>query len=107
MVSVDQGGVADGQGATGRVIDNAVRSRFELELGGDMAVLDYTRRGQVLALDYAAVPAAFEGRGVGSRLVAEALELVRSRGERVIPRCSFVVAYMHRHREFDDLRADV
>jgi len=106
MVSADQGGVGDGREAAGRVVDNAPRSRFELELGGDTAVLNYTRRGQVLSLDHAGVPAAFEGRGVGSRLVAEALELVRSRGERVIPRCSFVVAYMHRHREFDDLRAD-
>jgi uncharacterized protein len=91
--------------AATQVRDNVERSRFELELDGAQAVLDYTRRGQILALDYAAVPAAFEGRGVGSRLVGAALELVRSRGERVIPRCSFVVAYMNRHPEFDDLRA--
>lgn len=88
-----------------QVRDNAALSRFELELEGAVAVLDYTRRGQVLALNHAGVPAAFEGRGVGSRLVAGALALIRARDERVLPRCSFVVAYMHRHPEFDDLRA--
>ena len=87
------------------VHDNAALSRFELPLEGAVAVLDYTRRGQVLALNHAGVPPAFEGRGVGSSLVAGALTLIRSRGERVIPRCSFVVAYLQRHPEFDDLRA--
>ena len=87
------------------VHDNAALSRFELPLEGAVAVLDYTRRGQVLALNHAGVPPAFEGRGVGSSLVAGALALIRSRGEHVIPRCSFVVAYLQRHPEFDDLRA--
>ena len=85
--------------------DNAAQNRFELDLGGALAVLDYQRRGQVLALNHAEVPADFAGQGVGSRLVREALELVRRRGEQVVPHCAFVVAYMQRHPEFDDLRA--
>jgi predicted GNAT family acetyltransferase len=51
------------------------------------------------------VPPAFEGRGVGSQLVRGALELVRARGERVVPVCGFVAAWMRRHPEFDPLRA--
>lgn len=85
--------------------DNAAQNRFELDLGGTLAVLDYQRRGPVLALNHAEVPKGLAGRGAGSRLVREALELVRRRGERVVPHCSFVVAYMQRHPEFDDLRA--
>ncbi len=85
--------------------DNAAKNRFELDLGGALAVLDYQRRGHVLTLNHAGVPTEFAGQGVGSRLVREALELVRRRGEQVVPRCSFVVAYMQRHPEFDDLRA--
>ena len=93
-----------GTPAAEAVRDNAALSRFELPLDGAVAVLDYTRRGQVLALNHAGVPGAFEGRGVGSRLVGGALALIRARGERMIPRCSFVVAYLQRHPEFDDLR---
>jgi predicted GNAT family acetyltransferase len=94
-----------GTPAAEQVRDNAALSRFELQLDGAVAVLDYTRRGQVLALNHAGVPPAFEGRGVGSRLVAGALALIRSRGERLVPRCSFVVAYLQRHPEYEDLRA--
>ena len=33
------------------------------------------------------------------------LENIRARGLKVVPRCSFVRAYMRGHREFDDLIA--
>lgn len=89
------------------VRDNAALGRFELELPGTVAVLDYRRAGNVLSLDHAGVPPEFEGQGVGSRLVAGSLALIRARGEQVLPRCSFVVAYMRRHPEYDDLRAPV
>ena len=97
-------GAAAGTAAGAAIRDNAAQSRFELELPGALAVLDYRRAGRVLSLDHAGVPAEYEGRGVGSRLVGESLALIRARGEQVVPRCSFVVSYMRRHPEFDDLR---
>ena len=93
-----------GMPAGGPVRDNAAQGRFELDLPGTLAVLDYQRSGRVLTLSHAGVPAGFEGQGVGGRLVGGSLALIRSRGEQVVPRCSFVVAYMRRHPEFDDLR---
>ena len=35
-----------------------------------------------------------------------ATELARAQGDLIVPRCPFVVAYLRRHPEFDDLRAD-
>jgi predicted GNAT family acetyltransferase len=88
------------------VSDNTALQRFELPLAdGALARIDYHRTGEVLWLDHAEVPPAFEGQGVGSRLVQGALELVRARGERVVPVCGFVASWMRRHREFDPLRA--
>jgi predicted GNAT family acetyltransferase len=88
------------------VTDNAALQRFELPLaGGALARIDYRRTGDVLWLDHAEVPSEFEGHGVGSRLVRGALERVRERGERVVPVCGFVAAWMRRHPEFDPLRA--
>lgn len=49
------------------------------------------------------VPEALEGQGVGSRLVAGALEDVRRSGRRARPLCSFVQRYMERHPETGDL----
>lgn len=43
------------------------------------------------------VGAAFEGRGLGSRLIAAALADSRERGIGVVPQCPFVRAYLGRH----------
>ncbi len=46
---------------------------------------------------------AFEGQGMGSRLVKAALDDVRQRGERVVPQCAFVADYIRRHPAYADL----
>ena len=85
--------------------DNAARQRYELDTAGGLGFIDYHRSGAVVTMVHAEVPPAMRGRGVGSELVRGALELVRARGEKVIPRCSFVVAYFKRHPEMQDLLA--
>jgi uncharacterized protein len=85
------------------VVDNAAASRFELALGTAIAFIDYRRDGPVLVLTHAEVPSALGGQGVGSLLTAAVLELVRERGERVVPRCSFVASYIARHPQYSDL----
>jgi hypothetical protein len=86
--------------------DDPAQSRFELALEEGVAFIDYRRTGEVLVLTHAEVPAALGGRGLGSRLVQETLELVRSRGERVIPRCPFIARFIARHPDYADLLAD-
>jgi predicted GNAT family acetyltransferase len=49
------------------------------------------------------VPPDLQGRGLGSALVRGALLLAREQGERVVPVCPFVAAYIERHTEFQDL----
>jgi predicted GNAT family acetyltransferase len=87
------------------LVDNAAAHRFELALPGGTAFVDYRRAGTVLFLNHAEVPAALAGQGIGSRLVRETLGLIRSRGEQVVPVCSFIRATMARHAEYDELRA--
>jgi uncharacterized protein len=85
------------------VRDNVAGQRFELDLEGGLAFIAYRRSGDVLSLDHAEVPAALNGRGIGGRLVAGALDLIRSRGERMIPRCSFVAHFVERHPQYAEL----
>ncbi len=87
------------------VKDNESRSRFELELDGGTAFIDYYRVGRVRVLTHAEVPAAQRGTGIGGRLTAGALELLRARGEQVVPRCPYVAHFIAQHREFADLLA--
>lgn len=88
---------------TDTVRDDPARRRFELELDGELAFVDYRRDGRKLLLTHAEVPPALRGGGVGSALVKGTLALVRERGEKVVPLCSFVAHYMERHPEVQDL----
>jgi hypothetical protein len=90
---------------TSVVHDDSVRQRYELEVEGALAFIDYRRRGGIVSMTYAEVPAPLRGGGVGSMLVEGALALVRARGEKVVPRCSFVAHYIRRHPEHHDLLA--
>jgi len=85
------------------VVDNRARHRFELAVDGGMAVAEYVLDAGSITFTHTVVPAALEGRGIGSRLVGAALRDVAERGLRVVPRCAFVAAYIGRHPEFADL----
>lgn len=87
------------------VRDNAERRRYELELDGGLALIDYRRSGGIVTMTHAEVPRALRSAGVGSELVRGALALVRQRGEKVVPLCPFVERYMRRHPEVHDLLA--
>lgn len=85
------------------VIDNPAGQRFELATAGGTAFIAYRRSGTRLMLDHAEVPAALGGRGLGTRLVRETLELIRSRDERMVPVCPFIRTFVERHAEYADL----
>ncbi len=89
------------------ITDNAARSRFEMALeGGETAFVSYRREPDAVWLLHAEVPAHLKGRGIGARLVSAILDYLRAQGASVVPRCSFIRAYMRRHRGYDDMRAD-
>jgi len=88
------------------VRDNPALSRFELEAEGVTSFIDYVREGATLALTHERVPDEVSGRGLGTALVKGTLELMRSRGEKVVPICPFVAAYMLKHKDTQDLLAD-
>ncbi len=52
------------------------------------------------------VDPAYEGRGLGGRLAARALDEARSEGLQVVPRCPFIAAYIERHPKYRQLVAD-
>ena len=92
-------------GAADRVRDNPGLSRYEMDVDGGVAFIRYHRKGNVVTLIHAEVPAALRGQGLGSRMTRATLQLLRAQGDRAIARCRFVAAYLDGHPEFDDLRA--
>jgi predicted GNAT family acetyltransferase len=86
------------------VQDNPGESRYELLLD-DHVVGEalYRSAPDHIVLLHTEVLPSFEGRGLGARLVAGALDDIRARGLRVVPFCPFVRAYLRRHPEYADL----
>ena len=86
------------------VTDNAERERYEIHVDGSLAgFAEYRGHTDTRTFTHTEVDERFEGQGVGSRLVHDALEDARRQGLKVIPMCPFVKAYMGRHPEYLDL----
>lgn len=89
--------------------DVAVRDRpaeglYELLVDGTRAgVIHYLPTRGAVVLVHTEVEPELEGKGLGGRLVAGALEDIRARGLRLVPVCPFVTSYLRRHPEYGDL----
>ena len=81
--------------------------RFEIREGERvLGVAAYERRGDTVVFTHTEVDPDAGQSGLGSTLVRTALDEVRSRGGKVIPRCPFVRGWIERHPEYADLVAD-
>ena len=97
-------------GYIGPMIANAVRdntalSRFELDANGVTAFVTYQLGDGVITLQHTETPPQARGQGIASKLIEGTLAMVRARGLKVIPNCSFVRAYIAKHPEDRDLIA--
>jgi predicted GNAT family acetyltransferase len=85
------------------VVDNVERHRYEAQVEGDPAFLDYRLEPGAIVLVHTQVPKALEGHGIAQALVKHALDDARRRGLGVVPVCPFVGAWIKRHPEYADL----
>jgi len=89
--------------ATGGVRDNKALSRFELDVEGGLAFANYRRTPSAVIITHTETPRSLRGHGIASDLVEGALQLIRADGLKVIAGCGFVVDYLQKHPEFDDM----
>ena len=60
-------------------------------------------RGNRRVFVHTEVDDAFQGRGLATILVGEAIKSTRADGLRVVAVCPMVAAFLHKHKEFDDI----
>jgi predicted GNAT family acetyltransferase len=88
---------------TTKVRHESAARRFDLQLEGQTAVLEYRLEDGAIIFTHTGVPAALEGRGIGSQLARAGLEYAREKALKVVPLCWFVAGYIQRHPEYQDL----
>jgi len=85
------------------LVDNPLEQRYEFDLDGDLAVIDYRREPGTVILTHTYVPPRHENRGYDTAMVRAALEDIRAKGLQVVPRCSFIAYYIRRHPQWQSL----
>lgn len=88
------------------IADNPDANRYEITLEDRRAgFVTYRLAPGMITFLHAEIDPALEGRGLGSRLVRDALDDARRRELSVRPLCPFVADYIERHSEYADLVA--
>lgn len=83
--------------------DNPAGNRFEAEVEGQVAFVDYKRRGDTIWFTHTEVPQQLEGRGIGSALAKYALDYALAHSLTVVPSCPFIAEYIESHPEYAGL----
>ena len=87
-----------------QIVHDSADHRFSVDVDGVNCELDYRLAGSVMTIIHTGVPERVAGRGIASQLMMAALDSARAAGWKVLPACSFAVAFMRKHPEFEDLR---
>jgi hypothetical protein len=85
--------------------DNEDRHRFELDVGGKIAFVEYRKSPGAITLVHTVVPPELGGRGIGSKLARAVLDAVRAQGSKLTVECKLIRGYMSKHTEYNDLLA--
>jgi predicted GNAT family acetyltransferase len=77
------------------------RSRYEAVIDGlVVGVADYREDGDHVVFPHVEVTPKWEGQGVATALVREALDEVIAAGKSITPLCPFVVRFVGEHPEY-------
>ncbi len=82
------------------VVHNELKTRFEMDLGGQLAVAEYHREGNQMVFTHTEVPPQFRGHGIAERVVLFGLDFARRENLRVVALCSYVARVLQRHPEY-------
>jgi uncharacterized protein len=85
------------------VLHNVEKSRYEVELDGKLALIQYRDAGGVRYYLHTEVPEALEGHGIASLMARAALNQAQAEGLTIVPLCPFVRGYIEKHPEYRPL----
>ncbi len=79
---------------------NEAGNRFEMNVDGNIAIIEYKQLPGKIALLHTEVPAELEGKGAATAIIEKTLTYIEKNNLKLIPLCPLVVAYIKRHPEW-------
>ena len=94
--------LTDKTGAT--VMVSKESDKFTIAVDGNSVGLTaYADEGNSRVFPHTEVDDAFEGRGLATIVIGEALAQTKAEGLRIVPMCPTVAAYVEKHPEYADI----
>lgn len=87
------------------ITKNEKARRFEAITDRGTAFLRYHMEGEKMHLLYVEVPSEARGHGIAAELTKWVLEYAKEQNFKVVPVCSYVMAYLQSHPEYEPLVA--
>lgn len=87
------------------VVDNPEEHRYEIHVDDELAGFVEYRGESPVDFFHTEVFDAYEGQGLASILVSQALDDARSKGAKVKATCPYVKGYIEKHPTYQDLLA--
>ncbi|MGB6020638.1 MAG: GNAT family N-acetyltransferase [Sulfurimonadaceae bacterium] len=85
------------------LVHNEAECQYEYHIEGHLARLVYEEDNGVLHLTQTLVPKELGGRGIAGALVKDVFEDIERRSLKMKPACSYIVAYVEKHPEYEKL----
>jgi predicted GNAT family acetyltransferase len=85
------------------ITNNTSENRFETWINGLGSKLDYIEDKDTFDITHVGVHPDLRGQGIAGKLTQFALEYAKSKSLRVIPICSYAVAWIQKNPEYIEL----
>lgn len=79
---------------------NEEKKRFEIEIDGHYAFINYGEFGNQIALVHTETDPELSGKGAASAVVEKTLHYLENNNKSLLPFCPYVFAYIKKHTEW-------
>ncbi|MFI5237410.1 MAG: GNAT family N-acetyltransferase [Ignavibacteriales bacterium] len=89
-----------------KVIHDKAKSQFIMIVDGNKSFVDYLIENNKMYLHHTYTHPELRGKGYAAQVVTAALEYAEENNLKVVPSCTYVLAFISRNRKYIDLIAD-
>jgi len=85
------------------LINNEAEHRFEMNIGGQIAFVDYNKIGDTYLLIHTEVPESLRGQGAAAALIEKVFAYLEENHFKMRPFCAYIQAYLKTHPDWKRL----